>query len=81
MADADEVTAWIALSPAALKSGCMRFLPGSHSQNTVEHRDTISEANMLSRGQEIAVEVDEAYNAAHVVLLIFQSGLNTVVLR
>jgi ectoine hydroxylase-related dioxygenase (phytanoyl-CoA dioxygenase family) len=55
-----EVTAWIALSPATAASGCMRFVPGSHRQAIVPHRDTFSEDNLLSRGQEIAVEVDEA---------------------
>ncbi|MBK0399307.1 phytanoyl-CoA dioxygenase family protein [Limibaculum sp. M0105] len=55
-----EVTAWIALSPATEASGCMRFVPGSHGQALVPHRDTFAEDNLLSRGQEIAVEVDEA---------------------
>ena len=54
----DEVTAWIALSPATPASGCMRFVPGSHRQ-IVAHADTFDEANLLTRGQEIAVEVDE----------------------
>jgi hypothetical protein len=55
----DEVTAWIALSPATAASGCMRFVPGSHNQ-IVEHNNTHADNNMLSLGQEIAVEVDEA---------------------
>lgn len=55
-----EVTAWVALSPASEAAGCMRFVPGSHRQSLVPHRDTFAEDNMLSRGQEIAVEVDEA---------------------
>lgn len=54
----DEVTAWLALSPATRWSGCMRFVPGSH-KHIVAHMDTHSSSNMLSRGQEIAVEVDE----------------------
>jgi ectoine hydroxylase-related dioxygenase (phytanoyl-CoA dioxygenase family) len=54
----DEVTAWLALSPATTESGCMRFVPGSHRQ-IVDHRDTFDEANLLTRGQELAVEVDE----------------------
>lgn len=54
-----EVTAWLALSPATRESGCMRFLPGSHTREIVPHRDTFADANMLTRGQEIAVEVDE----------------------
>lgn len=54
----DEVTAWIALSPATRESGCMRFVPGSHLE-TVAHVDTFADDNLLTRGQEIAVEVDE----------------------
>ncbi|MDH3472095.1 MAG: phytanoyl-CoA dioxygenase family protein [Rhodospirillales bacterium] len=56
----EELTAWIALSPASEASGCMRFLPGSHKRPIVAHRDTFAADNLLSRGQEIAVEVDEA---------------------
>ena len=62
-----EVTAWVALSPATVESGAMRFLPGSHAQEIVPHRDTFGDANLLTRGQEIAVEVDEA-SAVDVVL-------------
>jgi len=54
-----EVTAWVALSPATAQSGCMKFIAGSHT-GQVEHRDTFSEENLLSRGQKIAVEVDES---------------------
>ena len=62
----DEVTAWVALSPATPESGCMRFVAGSH-RDIVEHRDTFHKDNLLTRGQEIAVEVDEA-DAVDVVL-------------
>jgi len=55
-----EVTAWLALSPASAASGAMRFVPGSHRQGLVAHTDTFAEDNLLSRGQEVAVEVDEA---------------------
>lgn len=54
----DEVTAWLALSPATRASGCMKFVPGSHRQ-IAEHRDTFADDNLLTRGQEIAVKVDE----------------------
>ena len=54
----EEVTAWLALSPATVESGCMRFVPGSH-HTILEHADTFHEDNLLTRGQEIAVEVDE----------------------
>lgn len=54
------VTAWVALSPANLESGCMKVIPGSHAQSHLPHVDTFAANNMLTRGQEIAVEVDEA---------------------
>lgn len=55
----EEVTAWVALSPATRESGCMRFLAGSHRQKIQPHKDTFAEDNLLSRGQELTVEVDE----------------------
>jgi len=58
--DAEETTLWFALSPASIASGCMKFVPGSHAQKIVPHNDTYAQDNLLSRGQEIAVDVDEA---------------------
>jgi len=58
--DVQEVTAWVALSPATVASGCMRFVAGSQKQRLVSHVDSFASDNLLSRGQEIAVEVDEA---------------------
>ena len=52
------VTAWIAFTPSTVQSGCMRVIPGSHGDQ-VAHKDTFDERNMLSRGQEIMVEVDQ----------------------
>ena len=60
LTDSHEVTAWIALSQASIQSGCMKFIPGSHTGSIVEHKDTFDENNLLSRGQELAVEMDEA---------------------
>ncbi len=63
--DADDlVTAWLALSPATPASGCMRVLPGSHAGEMLPHQDTFHGDNMLTRGQEIAVEVDESKTVA-----------------
>jgi ectoine hydroxylase-related dioxygenase (phytanoyl-CoA dioxygenase family) len=57
----DEVmTAWVALAPANVESGCMKFIPGSHLQDRLKHVDTFHKDNLLSRGQEIAVEVADA---------------------
>lgn len=55
----DVVTAWLALSDAPLESGAMKFIPGSHKWTQIPHRDTFHKDNLLSRGQEIEVEVDE----------------------
>ncbi|MEO1719756.1 MAG: phytanoyl-CoA dioxygenase family protein, partial [Pseudomonadota bacterium] len=54
----EEVTAWVALTPATTENGCMRFVAGSHNR-IVDHIDTHDDQNLLTRGQEIAVEVDE----------------------
>ena len=53
------VTAWIALSEVNQESGCMQFVAGSHNHQILPHEDTFSENNLLSRGQEIQVEVKE----------------------
>ncbi len=67
LTDSHEVTAWVALSPSTVESGCVKFVPGTHSGSIVEHNDTFDDKNLLSRGQEIAVEVDEN-DAVSVVL-------------
>jgi hypothetical protein len=54
----DVVSIWLALSPSTPGSGCMRFLPGSHTAQ-LPHRDTFAEQNILSRGQEVALHVEE----------------------
>ena len=85
--DVQEVTAWFALSPSTLASGCMKFIPGSHKKKLVPHVDTFSDKNLLTRGQEVAVEVDESDAVAvelqtgqislHHGHLIHSSGPNT----
>jgi non-haem Fe2+, alpha-ketoglutarate-dependent halogenase len=57
----DVMTAWVALSSANLESGCMKFVPGSQTQEHLQHVDTFHKDNLLSRGQEIAVVVDEEH--------------------
>ena len=70
-----EVTAWFALTPSTVENGCMRFVPGSHNQKVVPHTDSFAPDNLLTRGQEIAVEVDEA-NAVNVLLRAGQASLH-----
>jgi len=71
----DEVTAWIALTPALPESGGMRFVAGSHRQPMLPHRDSFADDNLLSRGQELAVDVVEA-EAIDVVLRPGQMSLH-----
>ncbi len=51
------VTMWLALSPATLASGCMDFVAGSHKNAILPHEDTFDANNLLSRGQEVKVDV------------------------
>jgi non-haem Fe2+, alpha-ketoglutarate-dependent halogenase len=51
------VTAWVAITPATRANGCMKVIPGSH-RKLVPHREGVSN-NLLLRGQEVAVTVDE----------------------
>lgn len=57
--NSEETTCWVALSPVTEANGCMKFIPGSQKQRILPHNDTFAADNMLSRGQEIAVEVNE----------------------
>lgn len=54
----DVVTAWVALSESNKANGALEVVPGTHLQDQIPHRDTFSKDNMLTRGQEVAVEVD-----------------------
>ena len=56
----DVVTAWIALTPSNKANGAMGFIPGTHTRDQIPHRDTFAQNNLLTRGQEVAVEVNEA---------------------
>lgn len=75
LSDAEEVTAWIALTDATVESGCMRFVPGSHKSELLDHLDSFADTNMLSRGQQLAVDVEED-DAVDVVLKTGQFSLH-----
>ena len=87
LSTSDVITAWVAFADAPVESGAMTFWPGSHLKKQIEHRDTFDKDNLLSRGQEIAVDVpagagvDVALKAGemslHHVLLAHGSGPNT----
>jgi hypothetical protein len=55
----DIITAWVAISDSTLANGAMRVIPGTHLMDQVAHRDTFAPDNLLSRGQEIMVAVDD----------------------
>ncbi|MBS0541364.1 MAG: phytanoyl-CoA dioxygenase family protein [Proteobacteria bacterium] len=74
----DVITAWVAFTPANLLNGCMKFAPGTHRQQ-LEHRDTFDKNNLLSRGQEIAVKVDES-TGVDAILNPGQASLHHVLL-
>jgi non-heme Fe2+,alpha-ketoglutarate-dependent halogenase len=78
LSSSDVLTIWVAMSPANKISGCMKFVAGTHRAQ-VKHEDTFDRNNLLTRGQEIAVEVDEA-QAVHVELKPGQASLHHVLL-
>ena len=74
----DVMTLWLAITPANKINGCMKFIAGTHKEQ-VSHTDTFDKDNLLTRGQEIAVEVDEK-QAAYVELKPGQASLHHVLL-
>src|SRR5882762_1371371 len=85
LSEPDVVTAWVAFTESTPANGNMRVIPGSHRRQ-VPHVDTFHPDNLLSRGQEISVEVDESQAAdivlqpgemsLHHVLMVHGSGAN-----
>ena len=67
------LTAWIAFTPATKANGVMKVIPGTHKK-VVEHREGAA-SNMLLRGQEVAVEVNEK-NAAFMELAAGEMSLH-----
>jgi non-haem Fe2+, alpha-ketoglutarate-dependent halogenase len=55
----DIITAWVAFTDSTAANGAMRVIPETHKLDQVPHRDTFAAENLLSRGQEILVDVDE----------------------
>jgi non-haem Fe2+, alpha-ketoglutarate-dependent halogenase len=54
----DLVTAWIAISDSNASNGALRVIPRTHNEQ-LPHVDTFRKDSLLSRGQELTVEVDE----------------------
>ena len=78
LSEPDVVTAWVAFTESSPRNGNMRVVPGSH-RAPVPHVDTFHPDNLLSRGQEIAVEVDES-RAADIVLAPGEMSLHHVLM-
>jgi hypothetical protein len=55
-----QVTAWVALTDAPVKSGCMEVVPSSHTRGQLHHGQFDSSHNLLSRGQTITTDFDRA---------------------
>lgn len=74
----DVVTAWVALTPSVVENGCMRVVPGTQRE-AVPHADTFAADNLLSRGQEVQVQVDEK-DAVDIVLQPGEMSLHHVLI-
>jgi len=85
LSEPDVVTAWVAFTESTPRNGNMRVVPGSH-RTPVPHADTFHADNLLTRGQEVTVEVDESQAvdivlqpgemSLHHVLIVHGSGAN-----
>jgi len=78
LSEPDVLTAWVAFTDSTPANGNMRVIPGSH-RTPVRHVDTFHPDNLLSRGQEITVEVDEN-QAADIVLRAGEMSLHHVLI-
>jgi non-heme Fe2+,alpha-ketoglutarate-dependent halogenase len=58
LSEPDIVTAWVALTSSNEANGAMQVIPGTHTMDQIPHRDTFDKHNLLTRGQEVEVEVD-----------------------
>ena len=78
LSEPDVVTAWVAFTESTPRNGNMQVVPGSHRRQA-PHVDTFHPDNLLSRGQEIAVEVDERA-AVDIVLAPGEMSLHHVLI-
>jgi ectoine hydroxylase-related dioxygenase (phytanoyl-CoA dioxygenase family) len=60
LSEPDVVTAWVAFTPSNHSNGCVRVIPATHTMQQVAHKETFGANNILTRGQEIEVRVDES---------------------
>ncbi|MGE0798924.1 MAG: phytanoyl-CoA dioxygenase family protein [Lautropia sp.] len=72
------VTAWVSFNGSNRENGCVRVIPGTH-RGQLPHKETRNDANMLTRGQEIEVDVD-GREAVDLVLLPGEFSLHHVLI-
>lgn len=77
LSEPDVVTAWVAFSDSVVENGCMRVIPGTHLLDQLPHKDTFAKDNLLTRGQEVQVDVDPS-QAVNVELQPGQFSLHHV---
>jgi len=79
------VTAWLAITDANEKNGCMRMCPGTHKKKIQQHEDTFNKNNLLTRGQTVqniqpkdtvANELKTGQLSLHHPMIVHGSGLN-----
>ena len=79
------VTAWLAITDANEKNGCMKMCPGTHKKKIQKHKDTFNKNNLLTRGQTIknvllkdAVpnELRAGQLSLHHPMIVHGSGIN-----
>ena len=79
------VTAWVAVTDATEKNGCMRMLSGSHKDNLKHHEQKFDKNNLLTRGQTITdvpldktdpVILEAGQMSLHHPTIVHGSGLN-----
>jgi non-haem Fe2+, alpha-ketoglutarate-dependent halogenase len=56
----DVVTAWVAITESNRANGALEVVSCTHDLDQLPHRDTFASENLLSRGQEIAVDIGTA---------------------
>ncbi len=61
-------TAWIAIDYSDVENGCMRVIPGSHTEGIAPHAKSEAVGNLLSINQEIPDEHIDDSKAIHLIL-------------
>lgn len=68
-------TAWIAIDDSDVENGCMRVIPGSHTEGIAPHAKSAEAGNLLSINQEIP---DEHVDDSKAIDLILDAGQMSV---